>query len=51
MIRKATPIWLKEIQVNQYMEAMDMFAVEATGEKATLQICADSEYAVFLNDS
>ena len=49
MLRDAKAIWLKESKINQYVEAKKSFVLTEI-EAAKLQICADAEYAVFLNE-
>jgi len=51
MIRKATPIWLAETKINQYIEAKETFCLKDISENAILQVCADAEYVVYLNGS
>lgn len=48
MIRCAKPIWDEITEVNQYVEARQRFVITETAS-AMLQICADTEYAVYLN--
>ena len=51
MIRKATPIWLAETKINQYIEAKETFCLKDISKNAILQVCADAEYVVYLNGS
>ena len=48
MIKHAKPIWDETTEVNQYIEARQRFVITETAS-AMLQICADTEYAVYLN--
>lgn len=48
MIRHAKPIWVETAEVNQYIEARQRFVI-ADPASAALQICADTEYAAYLN--
>ncbi|MBO5060720.1 MAG: family 78 glycoside hydrolase catalytic domain [Clostridia bacterium] len=48
MIENAKPVWLNNVTKNQYVEARQAFAADTT-EGTYLQICADAEYAVFIN--
>lgn len=48
MIKNAKPIWDETTEVNQYIEARQRFEISEAAS-AALQICADTEYAVYLN--
>ncbi len=48
MIKNAKPIWLDYEENNQYIQAVRSFDVKST-ENAILQICADAEYAAYIN--
>ena len=49
MIDKAEPVWLDSSSVNQYAEARHRFNIGEFTGAAALQICSDTDYAVFLN--
>lgn len=48
MIRNAKPVWVSCTGVNQYIDAKHVFEVRNVSA-AKLQICADTDYALFLN--
>ena len=48
MIRNAKPVWVSCTGVNQYIDAKHVFEVRNVSV-AKLQICADTDYALFLN--
>lgn len=48
MIQKSKPVWIDKVEDNQYIEAKQVF-VAKSDKNATLEICADAEYAAFIN--
>ena len=48
MINNANLIWLKEKDINQYMDAQQTFTANKS-EKVNISIFADTEYVVYVN--
>ncbi len=48
MIKNAKPIWVDNVENNQYIEARRVFEAK-NKENTVLEICADAEYVAFIN--